>query len=65
MFDANSKQLVKLQEADRDAFERSRYFYAMKDFDGSSGFGFVQRLTPTHFELVTRDASMLLNRGKK
>lgn len=63
MFDNNSKQLVTLQEANIEAFKQSRYFYAMYDFDGSSGFGMVQRLTPVHFSAVTRDASMLINRG--
>lgn len=62
MFDRNSKQLVELQENDPKAFKKSRYYYAMKEFDGSSGFGFVQNLDAEHFEAVIRDAQMLLKR---
>lgn len=60
MFDRNSKQLVSLQMAHHEEFKKSRYYYAMKDFDGSTGFGYVQNLDAHHFELVSRDAMMLL-----
>jgi hypothetical protein len=68
MFDSNSKQLVELQEADTKAFKQSRYYYAMKSFDGSSGFGFTDKLNEYDFECVTRDAYRLVQgniRGRR
>jgi hypothetical protein len=61
-FDLNSKQLVKLQEAHKSEFKQSRYFYVMKDFDGSSGFGLCQKLNDYDYDCVTRDAVMLKER---
>lgn len=45
-FDNNCAQLADLQEEHKDAWKESRYYYAMHDFDGSTGFGFHGRLEP-------------------
>ena len=44
-YDSISRQLVKLQkEATKEEFEKSKYYYAMKDFDGSTGFDIPSKL---------------------
>jgi hypothetical protein len=65
MFDNNCNTLVSFQMAFPEEFKESRYYYAMKDFDGSTGFGYVQNLDPSHFEVITRDAKTLLNLRKE
>lgn len=65
MYDANSKQLVNLQDSHRKAFKESIYYYAMKEFDGSTGFGYVQKLNQEHYDLVERDAHWINNRRLK
>jgi hypothetical protein len=62
MYDMNSKQLVELQNKYPKAFMESRYFYAMNNFDGSSGFGFVDKLAADDYDAVTRDAYMLVQK---
>ena len=45
-YDSVSHQLVALQkEATQEEFEKSTYYYAMHDFDGSTGFDIPSRLT--------------------
>lgn len=46
-YDMLSQQLVRMQnEASAEEWQRSRYYYAMHDFDGSTGFDIPHRLTP-------------------
>ena len=64
-YDSISKQLVELQnKADRKEFERSMYYYAMYDFDGSTGFDIPSRLTKKDKEYLTRIAKMLKRKTK-
>ena len=45
-YDSVSRQLVELQkQASKEDFEKSRYYYAMHDFDGSTGFDIPSKLT--------------------
>lgn len=45
-YDSVSHQLVELQKkASKEEFEKSTYYYAMHDFDGSTGFDIPSRLT--------------------
>lgn len=45
-YDEISQQLVRLQrETDIEDFKKSEYYYAMYDFDGSTGFDIPGRLT--------------------
>lgn len=45
-YDAIVKQLVRMQSrASRDVLEKTTYYYAMHDFDGSTGFHLYSRLT--------------------
>lgn len=54
-YDSLSKQLVKLQkETSLDEFKRSTYYYAMYDFDGSTGFNIPSRLTKEDREYLSK-----------
>lgn len=45
-YDSISHQLVALQkQATKEELEKSTYYYAMHDFDGSTGFDIPSRLT--------------------
>ena len=45
-YDSISHQLVALQkQASKEEWEKSTYYYAMHDFDGSTGFDIPSRLT--------------------
>lgn len=45
-YDSISHQLVALQkQASKEEWEKSTYYYAMRDFDGSTGFDIPSRLT--------------------
>lgn len=45
-YDSISHQLVALQkQASKEEWEASTYYYAMHDFDGSTGFDIPSRLT--------------------
>lgn len=62
MFDMNCHKLKSFSDSHQDALKRSRYYYAMKDFDGSSGYGFFNKLNEDHKQKVIRDALMLKER---
>lgn len=56
-YDSISKQLVELQNcASKKDFEESQYYYAMHDFDGSTGFDIPSRLTDKDREYLTHIA---------
>lgn len=45
-YDSVSRQLVELQkQVSKEDFEKSKYYYAMRDFDGSTGFDIPSKLT--------------------
>ena len=58
VYDSVSHQLVELQKkVKQEEFEKSRYYYAMYDFDGSTGFDIPSRLTESdrrHLEAIAR-----------
>lgn len=57
-YDNVSHQLVRLMaESTQEEMERTRYWYAMHDFDGSTGFDIPSRLTPEdriHLQHIAR-----------
>jgi NAD-dependent DNA ligase len=55
-FDQNSQQLARAKEKFPKSWKESKYSYAMQDFDGSTGFGYVQQLDPEHRGAIERDA---------
>ena len=53
-YDSISRQLVELQKSvSKEEFEKSKYYYAMHDFDGSTGFDIPSRLTHKDIEHLT------------
>ena len=62
-FDAISHQLVHLQSSvDEAEFKASTYYYAMYDFDGSTGFNIPDRLTDKDKDYLTRIAQHVIHR---
>lgn len=62
-YDSISYQLVELQKrANKDEFEKSTYYYAMYDFDGSTGFDIPSRLTEKDREYLTHIAHIIHER---
>lgn len=64
-YDSISHQLVELQRTCGPAeFRRSTYYYAMYDFDGSTGFDIPSRLTKYDREYLTNIASYVYKQWK-
>ena len=58
VYDAVSYQLVELQKSvSKEEFEKSTYYYAMHNFDGSTGFDIPSRLTKYDREYLTHIAN--------
>lgn len=65
VYDGISHQLVRLQQSASEAeFKRSRYYYAMHDFDGSTGFDIPSRLTKEDKEHLTKIANWVHDQWK-
>lgn len=58
-FDNNCHQLYEMRKRFPKTYKKSRFYYAMKEFNGSTGFGFVELLNKEHREIVERDAFYL------
>lgn len=57
-YDGISRQLVRLmQECTQEELEKTQYWYAMYDFDGSTGFDIPYRLTKQDREYLERLAT--------
>lgn len=66
VYDGISKQLVRLQkEATEDEFKRTTYYYAMYDFEGSTGYYICSRLTKQDKEHLKRIAEFVLRLWRK
>ena len=60
VFDAVSYQLVELQKSvSKEEVRASTYYYAMHDFDGSTGFDIPSRLTKHDREYLTHIADVI------
>lgn len=65
-YDSISRQLVELQRTcDPAEFRRSTYYYAMYDFDGSTGFDIPSRLTEYDRKYLTNIASHVYKQWKE
>lgn len=65
-FDAASHQLVKLMEdTPKSVLEKTRYWYCMYDFDGSTGFYLYNRLTPSDAEQLNNLAGWIRREYRK
>ncbi len=60
IYDAVSYQLVELQNnVSKEEFKKSTYYYAMHDFDGSTGFDIPSRLTKHDRKYLTELANKI------
>lgn len=65
-FDTASHQLVKLMEdTPKSVLEKTRYWYCMYDFDGSTGFYLYSRLTPSDAEQLNNLAGWIRREYRK
>jgi hypothetical protein len=62
MFDDNSRQLAYFKKKRPLDWKRAKYSYAMKDFDGGTGYGFVDKLNYEDRLLIERDAYYIKER---
>ena len=58
-FDHNCYQLVDLKERHQRYWNLSRYYYCMKDFDGSTGFDLPNKLNRKDSNKLWNDAKRL------
>lgn len=58
-YDSNSRQLFELRCKYPQDWDHSRYQYAMHDFEGSTGFGMVERLMEKERKSVMGDIGRL------
>lgn len=64
-YDSISRQLVELQEScSPEEFKRSTYYYAMKDFDGNTGFDIPSKLKKRDKKYLTQVANHVYNLWK-
>ena len=66
VYDSVSRQLVELQkQASKEEFEKSTYYYAMHDFNGSTGFDIPSRLTKEDRKYLESIVNMVYNQWKR
>lgn len=61
-YDELSKQLVYLKNKYPEAYKKSDYYYAMYDFDGSTGFDLPDRLSRSDYKRVNEIAHIIVRR---
>ena len=59
-FDANAKQLVKMQKENPEEAKETTYWYMFYDFDGSTGFDLYDRLSNKDKKYLMHIASLVL-----
>lgn len=65
-YDRLSQQLVRLQSSvDESEFKKSTYYYAMYDFDGSTGFHLPSRLNKKDRTRLDKIAMMVYDQWKR
>ena len=66
VYDSVSHQLAELQKkASKEELKKSTYYYAMHDFDGSTGFDIPSRLTKKDRQYLTQIANVIHEQWKK
>lgn len=61
-FDMNCQQLAGMKQDEKHSYRKTRYYYAMRDFDGSTGNGYFERLNEKDKDSILRDAKFIMNR---
>ena len=66
VYEAIVKQLVKMQNGiDPEEFKKTTYYYAMHDFNGSTGFDLFYKLKPKDREYLLGIAKTILKQWRK
>ena len=60
-YDAISRQLCILAKQNPEEYKHTEYYYAMYDFDGTTGFDIPDRLNKNDLEKLTRIANVVLS----
>lgn len=60
-FDSISRQLVELQNNNKDVLKKTQYYYIFKDFDGSTGFYIYDSLKTSDKKYLVNIAKFVLN----
>lgn len=65
-YDSVSRQLVELQnKASKEEFKKSTYYYAMHNFDGSTGFDIPSKLTKEDRQYLENIVSIVYEQWTK
>lgn len=64
MFDANCIQLLEMIKGDQEAFRRSEYYKAFKEFDGNTGFDLFTKLRKSDKMYLMQIAAHILKTFK-
>ena len=59
-FDELSKQLVELKKANPEEYKKTKYYYVLNDFDGSTGFYIPDKLNKQDKEYLTNISRYVL-----
>lgn len=64
-YDGISKQLVRLQKRYPDEFKETEYYYAMYDFDGTTGFDLPDRLNDSDKNRIELISNVIYRKWKR
>ena len=59
-FDELSKQLLELKKANPEEYKKTKYYYVLNDFDGSTGFYIPDKLNKQDKEHLTNISRYVL-----
>lgn len=64
-YDNISQTLAEMKEAFPESYKKTRFYYAMKNFDGSTGYDIWYNLTEEDREYISQKANLILSYKKK
>ena len=64
-YDNISRTLVEMKEAFPESYEKTRFYYAMENFDGSTGYDIWYNLTEEDKKYISQKANLILSYKKK
>lgn len=62
-YDSNGKQLAQLIKTNRMEAIKAKWWYVIKDYEGSTGFDLINKLSPKHYKELVGLANYLVNGG--
>lgn len=64
-YDKISQLLVKMKRTYPESYKKTRFYYAMQNFDGSTGYDIWYNLTESDKEYISQKAKFILSCKKK